>query len=140
LTELKRRHDHRLGDLQVVALARVAHPVPVEPEQREHEHVADDHEPDRALEQVRVEGRDVTVEAKLEREVVGERHQSGVHRHLREAVTVEREGGRQTGPPAHPRECTSAGHPDRILMGLPDILSGLNRASPSRGVRRPACR
>ena len=39
---------------EVVALRRVAHPVPVEAEQREDEHAAHDGEPDRPLEQVGV--------------------------------------------------------------------------------------
>jgi hypothetical protein len=42
--------------------------VPVEAEQREHEDAADDHEPDRALEEVGVERRDVAVEAQQVRE------------------------------------------------------------------------
>ncbi len=98
----RQRRDHaRLRDLQVVALARVAHPVPVEAEQREHENAADDHERDRALEQVRVQPGDVAVEAQQVREVVGERYQPGVQGHLGQAVAMERESGRRVNQPAH---------------------------------------
>ena len=104
--ERERRDDAGLRDLQVVALRRVAHPVPVQAEQREHEDAADDHESDRAVEQVGVQRRDVAVEAQQVREVIGERYQSGVHDHLRKAVAMEQEGGRRADPPAHPADST----------------------------------
>ena len=73
---------------------------------REDEDAADDDEADRPREEIGVQLGDLAVEPELVGEVVGERDQPRVERHLRQAVAVERRGGRRAEPPAHPRDST----------------------------------
>ena len=100
--QAERRHQHRLRDLQVLGLGRVAHPVPIEPEQPEDHDAAEDGEADRPLQQVLVDGRDALVEPKSVGKVIGQRDQHRVQRDLRHRVTVDGEG-RGPHPAAHPR-------------------------------------
>ena len=104
--ERQRRDEAGLRDLEVVALRRVAHPVPVQAEHREDEDAADDDEADRPREEIGVQLGDLAVEPELVGEVVGEGDQPRVERHLGQAVAVERRGGRRAEPPAHPRDST----------------------------------
>ena len=93
-----------LRDPQVLALRRVAHPVPVDAEQREDRDAADDREPERAHEQVVVEVGHAagSVEAEAVGEEVGQRDQPGVQRDLRSGVAMDGKG-RGAEPAAHQR-------------------------------------
>ena len=93
-----------LRDPQVLALRRVAHPVPVDAEQREDRDAADDREPERAHEQVVVElGHAAgSVEAEAVGEEIGQRDQPGVQRDLRSGVAMDGKG-RGAEPAAHQR-------------------------------------
>jgi hypothetical protein len=101
------RHQYGLRDPQVLGLRRVAHPVPVEAEQREDRDAAHDGEADRALQQVLVDLGDAGVEPQPVGEVVGQRDQYRVQRDLRHRMAVDGEG-RGAHPAAHPRHSRAA--------------------------------
>jgi hypothetical protein len=98
--ERDHRRRHGLRDLQVLALRRIAHPVPVQAEQREDEDAAADRERDRAPEQILVARWDAAVEPKAVGEEIRQRDQPRIQRDLRECVTVDGKG-RGADPAAH---------------------------------------
>ena len=120
--EREHARQRRLRDPQVLALRRVAHPVPVDPEQREDRDAADDREPERADEQVVVEVGHAAgpVEAKAIGEEIGQRDQPGVQRDLRSGVAMDGKG-RGAEPAAHLAH-SIRGHGVRGLRHLGDLL------------------
>ena len=146
----EREHGGQAGlrDPQVLGLGRVAHPVPVEPEQREDRDVADHHEAERALEQVLVELGHATgpVEAKSIGEEIGQRDQPGVQRDLRERVAMDGEG-RGTEPAAHQRilfaataraASTTSSACSRLSTGLMGIARWVRATSAVAGRSAPS--
>ena len=122
----------RLRDPQVLALRRVAHPVPVDAEQREDRDAADDREAERAHEQVVVELGHAAgpVEAQAVGEEVGQRDQPGVQRDLRSGVAMDGKG-RGAEPAAHQAH-SIRGHGVRGLDDLGDLLAVEHRAHRDR--------
>jgi hypothetical protein len=93
-----------LGDLQVLGLRRVPHPVAVRADERERDQRPENRERERPQEQIVIGGRDATIEPEPVGKVIGQRDQPRIQRDLRKGVAMDRKG-RGADPAAHPGQC-----------------------------------